>query len=93
MALLLIGYGGGGHFSTCTNAPYYKRHDNREGPYSWRYGRNGFAAGLDGIAGLEYKFAPIPLALSVDIKPFVEVSNYGVIYTALDAGLGVKLAF
>lgn len=85
-------YGGGGHLTAGTGT-YYHWHGNRDRPYPSRYGRDGFAAGIDGIAGLDYKIGPIPLALSLDLKPFVEISNYGVIYTALDAGLGIKLAF
>jgi hypothetical protein len=86
-------YGAGGHFTGETGHYYYRKYNDRDGDYIPRYGRNGFAVGLDGITGLEYKIGMIPLALSFDLKPFVEVSNYGIIYTALDIGLSVKLAF
>lgn len=86
-------YGGGAHITAGANRPFYRRHGRWDDPNGWRYGRNGFAVGIDGIAGLEYKVTPIPLAISLDLKPLVEVSNYGDIYTAFDAGLGIKLAF
>lgn len=86
-------YGAGAHITAGTDAPYYRKHNQSDGPYSPRYGRRGFALGIDGVAGIEHKIAAIPLALSIDIKPFVEVSNYGVIYPAIDGSIGVKLAF
>jgi hypothetical protein len=86
-------YGGGGHLTFETNRYYYRYYNNRNEHYVYRYGRNGLAAGIDGVAGLDYKIGVIPLALSLDIKPFLEVSNYGVVYVALDAGLGIKIAF
>ena len=85
-------YGAGAHLTLETGEYYYRRHGKEE-EYRHRYGHDGFAVGVDGLAGIEYKIRPIPLALSLDLKPFVEVSNYGKIYTALDAGLGIKLAF
>lgn len=36
---------------------------------------HGGFGGVDGILGLEYKVAFVPLALSLDIKPSVEISN------------------
>ena len=86
-------YGAGGHATVETGHNYYRKHDNKDQNYVARYGENGLAAGIDGVAGLDYKIGVIPLAVSVEIKPFLEVSNYGIIYTALDAGLGIKLAF
>lgn len=86
-------YGAGGHFTAETGKYYYRTNNDRNRPYVYRYGHRGFGGGIDGIVGLEYKIRAIPLALSVDLKPFVEISNYGDIYTALDASLGVKLAF
>ncbi len=86
-------YGGGAHVTRETGRYYYRRHNGSYDEYTYRYGENGWGAGIDGIVGLDFKFAPIPLAISFDIKPFVELSNYGYIYTGLDAGLGIKLAF
>ena len=37
---------------------------------SWR-----FLAGIDGVAGLNYNFGPIPLNLSLDWKPAVHFGN------------------
>jgi hypothetical protein len=83
-------YGAGGHIAFETyNHSWYYRHGNRY--YEHRHG--GFGIGIDGIVGIEYKF-PIPLAISLDIKPFLEVvSDGGGVWTSLDPGLGLKVAF
>lgn len=71
---------------------YYDRYyDGRR--YTYMYVSDGRAVGIDGILGLEYKFRPIPLAISADIKPFTEVNNYGNFYIALDPSIGLKLTF
>jgi hypothetical protein len=86
-------YGGGGHFTYETGRYYYRRYNNPTGDYVYRYGPHGFAIGIDGVAGLDYKIGAIPLALSIEVKPLLEMSNYGVIFTALDAGVGIKITF
>ncbi|MFW6227248.1 MAG: hypothetical protein ACOC31_04005 [Bacteroidota bacterium] len=49
--------------------------------------------GVDAIIGIEYKIPPLPLAFSIDIKPFVEFTTDGVVWFAFDPGLGIKFAF
>src|SRR5688572_7864903 len=68
-------YGAGIHVTAETGHYYYRQHNKTDNEYRYRYGEDGWGAGIDGIVGLEYKVAPIPLAISVDIKPFVELSN------------------
>jgi hypothetical protein len=77
-------YGGGGHVAfqtdTFNNGRYYDRGDD-------------FALGIDGIVGLEFKIPPIPFAVSLDIKPFLEIYNNGDVFMAIDPGLGIKFTF
>ncbi len=78
-------YGGGGHLSLLTNdvrnhGRYYNRGED-------------FAIGIDGIVGLEYKIPPIPLAISLDLKPLIEVYRNGDVYVGIDPGLGIKFTF
>lgn len=80
-------YGIGGHVAAQTNWTYYE--GNRV--YTRESGELGL--GVDGIFGMEYKIREIPIAISFDLKPFVEVTTSGNAYLALDPGLGVKLAF
>jgi hypothetical protein len=78
-------YGAGGHVSFATGSYY---NDGR------RYTRgDDFALGIDGIVGLEYKIPPIPFALSIDIKPLIEIYRNGDIYAGIDPGIGVKFTF
>ena len=65
-------------------------------PYRDRYRKyyeGGVGLGVDGIVGLEYKIPKAPIALSLDVKPFVEFVSRGYIYSSLDPGLGIKITF
>lgn len=83
-------YGGGGHVAVQPSSYYYKQYRN---DYYYRYRDQGVALGIDGIVGLEYKIKPIPFAISLDIKPLIEINNHGDVFTGLDPGLGIKLTF
>lgn len=52
-----------------------------------------FGLGVDFIVGLEMVIPDTPIALSLDIKPFVEVATNGNAYVGIDPGLGVKILF
>ncbi len=81
-------YGVGAHVAFRTSRIYYSRYYDRY----YRYYYNN-ALGIDGILGIEYKVPEIPFALSLDLKPFIEFHNDGYVYSALDPGLGLKIAF
>jgi len=85
-------YGGGGHlaFNTYRYRAYYY---DRYGRAWWYRDRGGFGIGIDGIVGLEYKIPNVPLAFSLDIKPFIEFNTDRNIYFSPDPGLGIKVAF
>lgn len=82
-------YGAGGHVAFAADRYYY------EAPrgYRYRYYGDYVGAGVDGILGIEYKIVPIPFAISLDLKPFVEVNTNSNVYVGLDPGLGIKVAF
>lgn len=87
-------YGGGAHVRFYRH--YYTGYSYWPWPYRDReyvtvYER-GAGLGIDGIVGIEYKIPPIPLALSLDFKPFLEFGrDYW--FAVPDLGLGIKLAF
>ncbi len=83
-------YGGGGHVAI-ESGRFYSISDGRR----WRryYSNGEVALGVDGILGVEYKIPPIPFAISLDVKPFVEVNTDGGAYLGLDPGLGIKVTF
>lgn len=78
-------YGIGGHVATQTQWTNYRtdyRGYNRQ--------PDDFGIGVDGIFGIEYKISEVPIAISLDVKPFLEVTTNGNAYLALDPGLGIK---
>ncbi len=48
-------------------------------------------AGVDGVAGLEYKLRYAPLAFSIDYRPMFELRTFN--FRLSDFGLGIKLCF
>jgi hypothetical protein len=83
-------YGAGAHIFVTGNDPVYY-HDR-----NWRYYRyenGGFSGGIDGIVGLEYKINPIPFAISLDLKPAIDITSGGGVYFYVDPGLGLKFTF
>jgi len=49
--------------------------------------------GIDGMLGIEYKIPVLPLAISAEIKPFIDFVSGNEIWGSLDPGIGIKLAF
>lgn len=86
--------GGGGHLNFGgPRYQYYYVYRNNGYDYVYARGFNGTAIGLDGVIGLEYKFKPIPLAISADLKPYYEISTLHYSYFTLDPSIGIKLTF
>jgi hypothetical protein len=53
--------------------------------------RDAVGFGINGIVGLEYRLPDnIPLAISLDLKPFLEIDTRGDAGVAIDPGLGIK---
>lgn len=84
-------YGGGGHATFGTNRTYYVYRNGER--YYYRYNSGDTGLGIDGILGLEYKIKAIPFAISLDMKPYMEINNAGTAYLSIDGGLGIKVAF
>lgn len=80
-------YGGGGHLAIESD---FVDHPN-EGRYERADGDLGI--GIDGIFGIEYKIDQTPIAISLDLKPFLEISTDGGAFVAADPGLGIKVTF
>jgi hypothetical protein len=83
-------YGGGAHVAAYSDRHYYSRF-GREFDYRTS-GEMGF--GVDGIIGLEYRLPDnVPIAFSVDLKPFLEITTGGEAGFALDPSIGIKFIF
>lgn len=85
--------GGGGHFNVGgpTTRVYYGY--NGDVRYRYVYRSGAFAVGIDAIGGMEYKFKKIPLGISADTKPLLEVNDIGNTYFTIDPSIGVKFTF
>ncbi|HEY4208266.1 MAG TPA: hypothetical protein VGM31_15685 [Puia sp.] len=55
------------------------------------YSDGGFSLGIDGVLGLDYKINGAPIALSLDINPFLELAHHT--YIDVWGGLGVRYTF
>lgn len=82
-------FGGGGHLAV-KNRHYYRYYD-RGRYYYYQYNNTGL--GIDGIAGLEYKIPKTPLAINLEVKPYIEIISRGEIWSSIDPGFGIKLTF
>ena len=87
-------YGGGAHFAFNSGGFYYNYYyydypDSRR--YYYHVGETGI--GLDGMIGLEFKIPKIPIAVSLDLKPYFEITSLGRAYGSPDPGFGIKVIF
>ncbi|MFT5580971.1 MAG: hypothetical protein ACI9G9_000210 [Psychromonas sp.] len=57
------------------------------------YYAGGTGVGIDGILRLGFEIPGAPIALSFDLKPFIEFNTRGRAWTSLDPGLGIKVTF
>ncbi len=86
-----VGAGGHANVGGTTTRVYYSYYGDRRYAYASRTGV--YSAGVDAIIGLEYKIKPIPLAISADLKPYVEINNFGYMNVSFDPSIGVKFTF
>jgi hypothetical protein len=83
-------YGAGGHVTLVGRSGYYR---HPWGRYKYYYEGGAVGIGIDGVVGLEYKIPPIPFAISLDLKPYIEVMSTGGMFWSLDPALGIKVTF
>ncbi len=83
-------YGAGGHVRLYRASWYQKNLD-------WYYPRSRYAGGvgigLDAILGMSYKIAPIPISISVDFKPTVELATRRSLNFDLESAISFRYHF
>lgn len=80
-------YGGGAHIAFYNGHRYYNVY-GRDVTYR---DNNDIGIGVNGIIGLEYILPDdIPVAFSLDLKPFIEIDSDGDVGVAPDLALGIK---
>ena len=77
-------YGFGAHIGFFQNGSSYYYNNNHQ--YN-----AATVAGLDGIAGLEYKFQKAPINIGIDFKPFMDFYNGSIVY--FDGAISVRYTF
>lgn len=80
-------YGGGAHVAFYNGNSYYRVYGR-----DVRYRENhDIGVGINGIIGLEYAMPDdIPVAFSIDFKPFIEVDSDGDVGVGPDLAIGIK---
>lgn len=86
---LFLYYGGGAHVRQFRGG----RWGNRIHTSDFRYTYRGAAIGIDAIVGMEYKLPPIPITISLDLKPMIEFTTAGKAFLGMDPGLSVRYVF
>lgn len=81
---LIFLYGAGAHVGFFQNGGSYYYNDNR------KYTSN-TVIGIDGIIGLDYKFNKTPLNISMDLKPFIDLTGSSYFY--MDGGISLRYTF
>ncbi len=83
--------GAGGHlgFFGYRGSYFYKK--KNEYFYVYDEGRTAVVPGIDVIIGLEYKIKDVPLAIGVDIKPFIDFFDGSGFY--FDGALNIRYVF
>lgn len=80
-------YGAGAHVAFYNGRYYYRNGFWRDINY---YDQREAAFGVNGIVGLEYTIDDLPIAFSLDFKPFVEVGPGGYVGFSPDPSVGIK---
>jgi len=85
---LYVYYGGGAHLAIYNGRSDHYSYFGREINY---YKNNDVGLGINGIVGLEYRLPEdIPISISLDLKPFIELGTGGYVTFAPDPSLGIK---
>jgi hypothetical protein len=83
-------YGAGGHVRLYRDSWHRKN-------LHWYYPKGRYAGGVgigvDAILGMSYKIAPIPISLSIDFKPTVEIATQRSVYFDLESAISFRYHF
>lgn len=83
-------YGAGAHVRYY-RAAWYRR--NLDWYYPSRVYTGGVGVGLDAILGISYKIAPIPISVSLDFKPTLEIATRNRSYFDLESAVSIRYHF
>lgn len=89
-----IYFGGGGHLGYVNGYSKQKYWNSYYGYYKEEVWVSGMVIGIDGVIGTEYTFPKVPIVVSVEFKPFLELQAFQkVVANFYDFGFGIKYKF
>jgi len=87
-------FGGGGHLGFVNGYDKVRRWSNSAGYYYEEQRIAGMVIGIDGIIGTDYTFNKVPITLSVEFKPFLELQDFRRLKVNFwDFAFGIKYSF
>ncbi len=90
----MIYFGGGGHMGYINGYNRVRRWSNTSGYYYEEQRVAGMVIGIDGVIGTDYTFNKVPITLSLEFKPFLELQDFRTFYVNFwDVGFGIKYSF
>ena len=85
---LFFTWGYGGHVGfTVTDYAYFMGER-----YEFAHERFRLLGGIDGWAGLEYRFIQVPMTVGVNVKPYLELMTPG-FFTLQPGDIGISVAY
>jgi hypothetical protein len=90
----MIYFGGGAHMGYINGYNRVRRWSNTSGYYYEEQRIAGMVIGIDGVIGTDYTFNKVPITLSFEFKPFLELQDFRTFDVNFwDVGFGIKYSF
>jgi hypothetical protein len=87
-------FGGGGHIGYVDGYNRVRRWSNTSGYYYEEQRIAGPVIGIDGVIGTDYTFNKVPITLTLEFKPFLELQDFRKFKVNFwDVGFGIKYSF
>jgi hypothetical protein len=87
-------FGGGGHVGFVNGVEKYRSYNSPNGYHYYEEVVTGPVIGLDAIFGVEYTFVNVPITVSADFKPFLELQSLNRFKANFyDFAIGIRYTF
>lgn len=87
-------FGGGGHVGFINGYETVRRWSNTAGYYREEYRIAGPVIGIDAVFGTDYTFHKVPITLSIEFKPYLELQAFQMVKVKFwDFGFGIAYRF
>lgn len=87
-------FGGGGHIGYVNGYNKVRRWSNTSGYYYEEQRIAGPVIAIDGVIGTDYTFNKVPITLTLEFKPFLELQDFRQFKVNFwDVGFGIKYSF